>query len=143
MLFRSKGSVLKGVAAVQSKLEKQLAAMSGRKKTKTTSEPSDVGVAPEPARTSKSVSTEPKAEPKSAPKSTSTAKTPNVSYKISSNKNTNKTSWHDLRHHHQTVFIDICNFIQENIIYKARCYFLLYFHRNYIQINFTVIFTKS
>ena len=75
---------LQQLQSVNSKLEKQLAAMSGRKKTKTTSEPSDVGVAPEPARTSKSVSTEPKAEPKSAPKSTSTAKTPNVSYKISS-----------------------------------------------------------
>lgn len=56
------------------------------------------------------------------------------SYKISSRKNTNKTSWHDLRQHHQAVFIELCNFIQENIINKGRCYFLTYLHRNYIEL---------
>ncbi|KAK0179363.1 hypothetical protein PV327_005121 [Microctonus hyperodae] len=55
-------------------------------------------------------------------------------YKISSKKNVNKTSWHDLRQRHQAVFIEICNFVRENIINKGRCYFLTYLHRNYVEL---------
>lgn len=37
-------------------------------------------------------------------------------YKMSSKKNTVKTSWHNLRQKHQVVFDEFCNFIQQNVI---------------------------
>lgn len=55
-------------------------------------------------------------------------------YQISSTKNTVQTSWHDLRQHHQAVFDEICNFIQQNVLEKGRCYFLTYLHRYYLEL---------
>lgn len=56
------------------------------------------------------------------------------SYKISSKNNTVKTSWHDLRQHHQAVFDEVCNFIQQNVVEKGRCNFLTYLHRQYMEL---------
>lgn len=58
----------------------------------------------------------------------------NFSYKISLNKNTKKSHWHDLREHHQVVFDEMCAFIRENIIEKGRFYFLTYLHRYYMDL---------
>ncbi|GBP62840.1 hypothetical protein EVAR_44695_1 [Eumeta japonica] len=41
------------------------------------------------------------------------------SYKVSSKKNTVKTSWHELRKHHQAAFDEVCNFIQQNVVEKG------------------------
>lgn len=56
------------------------------------------------------------------------------SYEISSKKNTTKTAWHDLRQHHKSVFDEVCNFIQENVVEKGHIYFLTYLHRHYMEL---------
>lgn len=58
----------------------------------------------------------------------------NFSYKITQNKNTLKSHWHDLREHHQGVFDGMCTFIKENIIEKGKIYFLTYLHRYYMNL---------
>lgn len=64
-------------------------------------------------------------------------------YKISSKKKVNKTSWHDLSHRHQVVFIKICNFVRENLINKDRCYFLTYLHKNYVKTFHVFVLTEN
>lgn len=55
-------------------------------------------------------------------------------YKTSSKKKTTKTNWHDVRQLHQECFHEMCDFIQENVIKRGRCFFLTYLHRYYMEL---------
>lgn len=55
-------------------------------------------------------------------------------YKTTSNKNTTKSSWHDLRDLHQIAFDEICDYINENVLKKGRCFFLTQLHRHYMEV---------
>ncbi|GFQ78199.1 uncharacterized protein TNCT_608421 [Trichonephila clavata] len=46
-------------------------------------------------------------------------------YKASEKEETNQSDWHDLHQHHQTAFEEVSVFINENMIKKGRCYFLI------------------
>ena len=52
------------------------------------------------------------------------------------------TSWHELRKNQSAVFDEVCNFIQQNVVVKGRCYFLTYLHRQYMEL-FTEEFENS
>lgn len=43
-----------------------------------------------------------------------------------------RTSWHISREIHDTVYKEICNLIEENVIKRGRCYFLTYLHKEYL-----------
>ncbi|GFW83427.1 hypothetical protein TNCV_2545251 [Trichonephila clavipes] len=44
-----------------------------------------------------------------------------------------RTSWHISRETHETVYREICNLIEENVIKRGRCYFLSYLHKEYLE----------
>ncbi|CAG9834603.1 unnamed protein product [Diabrotica balteata] len=44
-----------------------------------------------------------------------------------------RTSWHISREVHETVYKEICNLIEENVINRGRCYFLSYLHKEYLE----------
>lgn len=56
------------------------------------------------------------------------------SYKVSTEKKTNESDWHNVRQQHQAAFNDLCDFIKENVIEKGRYYFLGYLHRYYMEL---------
>lgn len=45
-----------------------------------------------------------------------------------------RTSWHISREVHETVFKEICDLIEDNVINRGRCYFLRHLYQEYLQI---------